>query len=175
MDEMLMGLDPRPKTKLEDPLLGRHLEVDNWMVEAEGQSIATISGFLQHLTRDYEHDYGTKIGAFRAAMFAVRYILEYELGDLTPNQERALMWELIQDWLGVKDQPMRIIQFEMMLWPGNRSEFDTVMTRSTWTWLQERARQYLNTMGGSVPEATRQHWQQILAGVVPFGYKVEQA
>jgi hypothetical protein len=62
-----------------------------------------------------------------------------------------------------------------MLYPQYDHYFAQRITPDTWRWLQEKARHNLAEYSGNVHSAVYRHWEQIVAGVVPFGYEVGES
>lgn len=72
------------------------------------------------------------------------------------------------------EEPVRILNFSDMLYPQNRDEFDKLIPREVWAYLQREAKKLLarNKSDKSVSSDVRAHWQDIADGHVPFGYEV---
>lgn len=157
-------MSERKKISEED---GTHM---SWMEEAKKQTMETMPAFLRKLTEDYEHDYGTICHAIAAAAIGAAWAVERSpQGGITGFQAGCIMWEIIKGWGVFGTGPMRMIEFENMLYPQYREKFRTI-TSSTWAWLQDQAREKLKSDGGT--EGVRRHWGTIAAGEVPFGYQV---
>jgi hypothetical protein len=144
-----------------------------WYQDAKTQTVDTLPEFVRHLTDDYEHDYGTICHAITAAALAAAHAVDHSSsGGITGFQAGAIMWEFIQEWQDLWDQPLRLVHYEHMLYPQYDRDFAQLITPSTWRWLQEQATKHLRESGGSV--SVRQHWESIVAGVVPFGFFVAE-
>jgi hypothetical protein len=59
-----------------------------------------------------------------------------------------------------------------MLFPQHADDFDKIIPRKIWESIQKEARKNLDTKGGAHP-AVIAHWQSIVDGVIPFGYRVD--
>lgn len=73
--------------------------------------------------------------------------------------------------MGYRDEPMRLTKYEEMLYPQCGDSF-TCISPSTWEWLQKEAAQRLKDEAGA--HTVREHWQSIVDGNVPFGYRVAE-
>lgn len=146
-----------------------------WYTEARQQTLDTLPAFLRHLVEDYTHDYGTICHAVAAAAVAAAQAINASpTGGITGFQAGAVMWEFITAWQGYKG-PMRLVQYEHMLYPQYASRFALTITPDTWTWLQQEAATHLtNAKDDRVATRVADHWRSIVAGQVPFGYHVEE-
>lgn len=140
--------------------------------EAGAQTPETLTAFMAKLHTDYQHDYGTVCQA--VAMAAVGAAWAYDRGPgggITVFQSGAVMWEFIRHWSGRKGA-MRLVSYDDMLYPQYDHKFAKVLDPSTWAYLQNAAAEKLARRHGA-PEV-RAHWQSIVDGVVPFGYRVAE-
>lgn len=120
----------------------------------------------------YPHTYDTICYAVTAAgLAAMRNMNRSEHGGITGFQASAVLWEFIGQWLHLKDVPLRLVQYDDMLYPSQESKFKTI-TPSCWKWLQERA--LVMSREPNVPEQNLAHLHTILQGKVPFGFTVEE-
>lgn len=143
----------------------------DWYAQARNVTAGTLAEFVRHLAEDYGHDYGTIIHACAAAALAgVRAVNSSDQGGITGFQAGGVMWEFIQHWMH-KDGPMRLLEYEDMLFPQNAENFTTISAK-TWAHLQAEAQK--RHLGDDMPSGpVREHWQSIIAGKVPFGFTVE--
>lgn len=149
--------------------LGLHKQ---WYVDAKSVTTETLPEFVRHLTEDFEHDYGTICHAVAAcALAAAQAVNKSSQGGITGFQSGAIMWEFIQEWQHLRDKPMRLIQYEDMLYPQYEDKFWTI-NPETWKHLQETAQKRLAEADDPVHEDVRKHWQTVADGIVPFGYTV---
>ena len=144
-----------------------------WKEEAGEQTLETIGAFLTHLMDDYVHDYGTVVHAITAGAIGAAKAMDHheEQGGITGFQASFVMWGFVQQWL-LKEGPMRMIDYNEMLSPQYEDKFQKTISANTWKWLQNTAKERLSEPGGVDP--VREHWASIVAGVVPFGYTVEE-
>ena len=156
-----------------------------WYKAVDDQkTVPDLSEFVRHLTEDYEHDYGTICHAITAAALAAARVVDRSpSGGITGFQASCIMWEFIKKWM-MKDGPLRLLEYNNMLYPQKRPQFNTI-SATTWEWLQKEARELLGgrknrSPDGSVfsdsvdahPEVIA-HWESIITGDVPFGYTIE--
>ena len=63
-----------------------------------------------------------------------------------------------------------MLKMEEMLYPQYEDTFTTISTE-TWEWLQKEANAKL-AEGGDVHPSVKAHWESIVGGIVPFGYRI---
>ena len=145
-----------------------------WYKEAKRQTLESLPAFLRHLTEDYIHDYGTICHALAAAAIAAAAALEHSpQGGISGFQGGAVMWGFIGHWIGKEDQPLRLLDYEQMLFPQYEETFTTI-SPSTWEWLQNEAQKHLTSIDPLTASRVEAHWRSIAVGVVPFGYMVRK-
>lgn len=167
LEEMLplrRKLDPRPLTEEEN----HHL---TWY-DVRPKSPEELASFVRSLLRDYSHDYGTIVHAAAAAALAAVHTVNADeaQGGVTGFQAGAIAHLFMRKFLQI-DGPMRIREVRKMLYPHYKDEFGTIDAK-TFAWLQDRARELLSERTDA-SEACRAHWQSIVDGTVPFGYRVK--
>jgi len=144
---------------------------EDWYEEAKPLTLETLPEFLRKLSEDYEHDYGTICHALAAGAIGTMWALnKTEQGGITGFQASCIMWSFIAKWMHY-EEPLRLVKFGEMLYPQYDHHFDPTITESTWKWLQEQAKKNLEKGGGS--DNVKKHWQSIVDGRVPFGYRVK--
>ena len=67
----------------------------------------------------------------------------------------------------------RILNYDDMLFPQYKDEFDKTISKDTWELLQKEARENLKDLRFASYEVA-EHWKSIVRGNVPFGYKVKE-
>jgi len=144
-----------------------------WYEEAKKQNLETLNDFINHLLDDYSHDYGTICHALTAGGIATVYAMnESDQGGITGFQAGCIMWAFIQNWMSFKG-PLKLFNYENMLFPQYIDKFDKTISKDTWKWLQEKAQENLNKEDGYASPKVIKHWQSIVNGIVPFGYTVD--
>lgn len=145
-------------------------EHQKWYEEAKSQTIETLPIFLKHLTEDYSHDYGTICHAITAGAIATSWAMnKTPQGGITGFQASCIMWEFIKNWMSYKGA-LRLIKYEDMLYPQYAFKFNTI-NKETWKFLQDEAKNKLEET--RISNNVRKHLEEIVNGVVPFGYSVE--
>lgn len=146
---------------------------DDWYKEAqEIQTLESLSEFLHHLMNDYKHDYGTICHAISAGAVATAVAMNcHSQGRITGYQASFIMWGFIQEWMHKRKKPLRLTDFDDMLYPQYYYRFHTI-SPETWEYLQKTAKRRLDESPTAHPRV-REHWSSIVNGVVPFGYTVE--
>ena len=143
----------------------------------------SVDDFIKALNDNYKHDYGTICHAVTAAAIKAAWSMNnQQQGGITGFQAGAVMWEFIRRW-NYMEGPMRLMQYDDMLYPQYANKFDKVIDKSTFKHLQDRAEEllkkenyerlkYPDTYCSPNPRVLA-HWQSIIDGVVPFGYTVK--
>ena len=150
-----------------------HLEKE-WYEAATHQTRETLLEFFDHVMHDYHHDYGTICHALAACAIAAAWAANKEPeGGITGFQAGFVMWNFIRKWNYDHNKcGLRIIDYDNMLYPQYEEKFGKTISKDVWDALQNEARENLkdcNLCADSVVE----HWLNIVAGKVPFGYTVE--
>lgn len=152
-----------------------HLEKE-WFESAKKQTLETLPAFMNHVLNDYCHDYGTIVHAISAcALAAVSAADESEQGGITGFQAGCVMWDFIKQWGYLSNKcGLMIVDYDNMLYPQYENKFNNKeIPQSIWERLQKQAEELLKTEKGYAHEKVIAHWQSIIAGNVPFGYKVK--
>lgn len=150
-------------------------EHEKWYAEANDVTLEELPKFINHLVNDYEHDYGTICHAMTAGAIATMYAMDKEdCGGITGFQASAIMWLFIRHWIKANNKVgLKLVDYDNLLWPGRRDMFDKVLEPSTFAKLQEAAKENLQKYKHAHP-AVIEHWQNIVDGFVPFGYRVKK-
>lgn len=93
-------------------------------------------------------------------------------GGITGFQAGAVMWEFVRNWMH-EDGPMKLVKYDNMLYPQYEDNFDKVISKETFSYLQEKAKENLENRNGAASRVI-DHWQSIVDGNVPFGYKIKE-
>lgn len=146
---------------------------EQWYDEANKQNLSTLPNFLDSLINSYEHDYGTICHAIAAGMIATgACINRSEQGGITGFQAGCIMWEFVRRWLQLKG-PLKLIQYDDMLYPQYESKFQKVISRENADYLINEAKKLIKEEGKVHPRV-KQHWEKIANGEIPFTYVVEE-
>ena len=150
-----------------------HLEKE-WFKEANQQTIETLPDFLNHLTEDYYHDYGTICHAITAAaLAAVNAVDKTSQGGITGFQASCIMWDFIRQWMYPNNTcGLKLVDYDNMLFPQYSDHFEKTISPEAWNKVQARAKELLAETADAHP-VVRAHWQSIVDGQVPFGYVVK--
>lgn len=152
-----------------------HLEIE-WYDEAKEQTLETLPEFMNHVLNDYEHDYGTICKAIAACGAAAMYAANAtEQGGITGFQASCINWEIQKAWGSfVTHTGARLINFDDMIFPQYENRFEKTMDMETWESIQEYARDRLKAAAEEMTPRVRSHMESIVAGNVPFGYKIKE-
>ena len=148
---------------------------EKWYDEAHKvQSIKEAAAFAKHLIEHHQHDYGTICHALSAGALAMAYAMNcHDNGGITGFQSGFVMWGFVQHWLGLKGHPLRLVDYDKMLYPQYVHDFETTITSDAWAYLQKEAQKNLANNEQAAP-SVRAHWQTIVDGKVPFCYRVKR-
>ena len=129
--------------------------------------------FIQHLRDDYHHDYGTIVHACCASMLAGFHAMDSSpQGGITGFQAGCIGWKMIEEFMSVK-APSAIMNYRDMLYPQYEQKFQKTITNDTWKLLQKEAKKNLKEEEHSHKDV-RKHWEDIVAGKIPFGYTIRE-
>lgn len=149
-----------------------------WFKEATEQTIETLPKFIHHVMNDYEHDYGTICHAIAACSLAAVWAAnKHEQGYITGFQASFVMWDFIKEWMYSSNQSgLRIVDYDDMLYPQYKDKFDKIISKETFECLQKAAQESLDEVkqGREAHPNVIKHWKSIVAGNVPFGYKIKE-
>jgi len=158
----------------------QHLEKE-WFKEATEQIIETLPKFINHVMNDYEHDYGTICNAIAACSLAAAWAAnKHEQGGITGYQAGFVMWDFIKGWMYSNNKTaLRIIDYDNMLYPQYEEKFDKVISKEIFEGIQKEAKNRLDAFEANPendyahPNVVK-HWKSIVAGNVPFGYRIKE-
>lgn len=130
-----------------------------------------LIGFLIDVEENYNTSYDTAPEAIAQACLAVGYYLSNKFG-ITGFQAGWTMWQFIRGWSKTNNKTgLRLIDYDDMLYPQYDDEFGKTISSETWESLKTEAAKNLAESPGAHPNVVR-HWQSIVDGEVPFGYKI---
>lgn len=146
--------------------------IASWYAEAkEIKNADELSSFVEMLTTDYKHDYGTIVEACAAAAIAAMATVDKsEQGYLTGFQAGCVAWRFFEHVLHLEG-PAKLLRFEEMLYPQNASIFEKTIPESGFKLLQEMAMK--NLASSKLSPNVQAHMESIVDGVVPFGYTIK--
>lgn len=145
-----------------------------WYDKARHMKIEDLEPFIKSLIEDYIHDYGTICHAMSIGSIATMWAIDHsENGGITGFQAGCIMWENIKNWMPeYKDVPLKLVNYNDMLYPQYESKYQKVLSDDTFEWLKEQAVKNLEDKSFAHPDVIT-HWQTIADGVVPFGYVLQ--
>ena len=120
-------------------------------------------------------DYGKIVYAMSACMIATsKYIDRSNVGGITGFQASFVGWEMVREFM-IHDNKtsLKIVNYDEMLYPQYESNFQKTISQNTWKSLQKQAEIGLKESPDAHPEVLK-HWESIVKGKVPFGYKVRE-
>lgn len=149
-----------------------HLEKE-WFEQAHKQTAETLMDFINHIMNDYCHDYGTICHATAAcALATVSAVDSMPQGGITGFQAGFVMWDFIREFMYSSNRcGLRIIDYDNMLYPQYGEKFEKKISEDTWKGLQNEAKRKIENEKHAHEKVVK-HWESIVNGVVPYGYKV---
>ena len=147
---------------------------EKWYRNAKQITLTTLPEFLRHLTEDYEHDYNSICHAIAAGGIATIWAMNAtEQGGITGFQAGAIMWEFIFHWFYKNNKTvLNIVNYDYLLYPQYEDRFEKTISIDIWQALQKEAKNKLEEKD-DINEEVLKHWQSIVRGEVPFGFRVE--
>lgn len=139
----------------------------------EVQGTDSLVEFIDKLNW-YIHDYGTIVHAMTAAAIAAAWVVDHgPSGGITGFQASCVMWQFISEWMHLEGHSLRMLDFDNMLFPQYADYFAKRISASTWEDLQTKAQKNLDEEKEMLSPSVKAHWESIVAGVIPFGYRLE--
>lgn len=130
-----------------------------------------LTAFLKDVEENYNTDYGGAPRAIAQACLAVAWHLADVFG-ITSFQAGFVMWDFIRDWNFRNNKTgLKIIDYDNMLYPQYEYRFQKTISSDMWHSLQTEAEKLLEDSEHAHPDV-KAHWENIVNGVVPFGYEV---
>lgn len=148
--------------------------IASWYAKArEMRTPGQLARFVETMRSRYRHDYGTICHAVAASAVAAAWCVDRgPTGGITGFQAGAIFWEFARAWRGIEGDA-RLLEFDNMLFPQYEERFDKTLALDTWQRLQAKAAKELKANGDRAHPEVVAHWESIIAGKVPFGYRVE--
>ena len=133
-----------------------------------------LDNMLAEVINDKELDYGKICYAISGCMLAVlNYIDRSEVGGITGFQASIIGWQMVRKLICDSETALKLIDYDNMLYPQYECDFDKVIDEALWKTLQEKAKEKLEKVPDAHPNVIK-HWQSIVDGEVPFGYKIKR-
>lgn len=152
--------------------------IEQWYKDASKQTLETLPEFMAHILNDYSHDYGTICKAIGACAIAAAWAANSSpQGGITGFQAGAVMWEFIFNWAYRHNKcGLRFVDYDDMLYPQHAANFDKRIPPRIMELLQTEAQFKLSELSeeNTVHPDVKAHWEQIAAGIPPFGFIVAE-
>lgn len=147
-----------------------------WKDAAACRSIDDATVFARRLLTDYRHDYGTICHAIGAGSLAMAWGMNGEPeGGITGFQSGFVMWGFVQHWMSLEGQPLRLVQYNDLLYPQSDHKF-TELSSETATSLVAKAKELLaEERPHGMSDVVRQRWEEIATGEFPSFVTVESS
>lgn len=149
---------------------------DGWYAEAKQVTMDNLTQFINHLLKDYEHNYGTICHALAAGALAAIHAMDNSpQGGITGFQAGAIMWEFIRHWNYESNKTsLKIVDYDNLLYPQYAHKFDGSIDPSVWESVKMQAYENLHKANDYTHPNVLKHWQNIVDGKVPFGLKIKE-
>ena len=159
--------DPNKETVTEE----MHPE-EKWFAEARKMDEEGLPDFYARMIHGYNHDYGTACHAVAACALAAAWAACRDVG-LTGFQAGFVMWDFIRHWMKTGNKcGLKLVDFDNFLFPQYEYKYEKTISSDIWESIQKEAKIRLETETEMVHPHVRKHWQKIVDGIVPFGYRV---
>lgn len=142
-----------------------------WSEAAQSITLEQLPEFLRHLRDDYEHDAKSIVLATCIGMVAAGNMVRTETD--TEQSSAQIFWTLA-DLIEPPRGPRKLIDFGDMLYPTSVNAFTKTIPSPVVNWLQGRARIFIADVKAKKIAASPEtitHWRNIIAGIMPFGYR----
>lgn len=146
---------------------------ENWYVMASEMTLDRLPDFLRMMlgTRP-DREVGI-FHAFVAGALATIIAMAKAYGQaLRPQTADRVMFMFCTRWKGIVG-PIRLMRFDLMLFPAFEKQFKTTISPPIWEYLQKAASKRLLSPSPA-PQGWREHWSKITAGEIPFGWTLEE-
>lgn len=133
-----------------------------------------LVAFLKEVEENYNAGYGTAPRAIAQAALAVGWYLSSKFG-ITGFQASFVMWDFVRDWSKSDNKTgLKLVDYDEMLYPQYDYKFEKTISKSTWKELQKTAKEKLDNADKYVHPSVKAHWENIVNGIIPFGYMVTE-
>lgn len=139
------------------------------------RSFDELVEFLEDVASNYNCGYGDAPRAIAQACLAVGWYLSGVFG-ITGFQASFVMWDFILGWQKTDNKTsLKLVDYDDMLYPQYAYKFEKVLSKDTWEQIQKVAGEQIDEAkknGHAVHPEVYSHWQSIVSGNIPFGYKL---
>ena len=150
-----------------------HLEKDWFDRASKVSTTEELTQFVDEMMNSYEHDYGTACHAVAACALAGAW-LGSQMEGITGMQASFVMWDFIRYWIKSSNEcGLRLVDYDDFLYPQYKYKYDKTISKETWRSIQDEAKRLLEEDDNFVCAEVKNHWLNIVSGIVPFGYTVE--
>ena len=126
------------------------------------------NNYVKKLLGAYEHDFGTSL---RALACIVNATIRFYSGGLHPIQANYLMWLIIRNTFGYKDEiGLKITGFQEILQPTFKNKIS--VSKEAHERIIELAKTYLTTCDD---EKVKKHLEKIVSGWLPSYCELEES
>lgn len=148
-------------------------------LSTEIKSIDDLPEVCHKILDGYFHTYSTIVDAIGACCIAAAWAADRsEQGGITGFQAGGVMWYFIRNYMYRGNKVgLRIMNYDDMLYPQYEDKYEKTIPQDIFESLQKAAKENLENLENKdhpVHPEVAAHWQSIVDGEVPFGYKIEE-
>ena len=154
--------------------------IDSWFDESWNVTRETLPDYISKIMDEYSFDYGSYVYAVTACALATAHACGKELSGF---QASYVGLQFVYQWTysHVKSG-ISVRNWDDMLYPQYADEFCNTIPKHTWKRLQKEAKERIANYKRSIDDQSARyihpdvlnHWQSIVDGKIPFGYKVSE-
>lgn len=139
------------------------------------QNSEELKIFVDELTNNYGHDYGTICHAVAAAAIgAAHAVNRSNQGGITGFQAGAVMWEMIRGWGIFGEGPLQIVEWNHLLYPQYDYQMPRTISKNALEQLIDMAQKKLAESTQHTIEPVLERWEMIAAGKLPAGMEIRE-
>lgn len=137
------------------------------------QDVNDLPKFLEEMLKDAD-DYGSIVSCISYGAIATAWTMNHHPnGGITGFQASFIMWEFIKQWMYSNNKcGLKIVDYDDFLYPQREERLNKTISLGVWKLIQKQAQEKL--VNSDACEEVTKHWQNIVDGVVPFGYEIEE-
>lgn len=145
------------------------------------KTIKELAAYIKKVEKNCNYDYGVAPRAIAQAALATAWYLADKMG-ITGFQAGFVMWDFLLGWQFTDNKcGLKVVDYDNMLYPQYDHKFEKYIPAYVWEHLQaeaknkleKNAKEEMEHHGWVAHPCVVEHWQSIVDGVVPFGYKVK--
>lgn len=146
-----------------------------WYEDAKQQTRESLPAFIEKMMNQYGHDYRTVCHAIAACTLATLDVTAKEMGITGFQYSMIKLLVLRQAFYPYTETALKIVNYDDMLYPQFQYKFEKVISRDTFDCIRKQAIKEMQERNPyNVAREVWDHWTNIVCGIPPFGYTVEE-